>query len=172
MSGFLQALPVTLAFEGGYANHPNDPGGATMRGVTQAVYDGWRRGRQLPVRDVRQIEDAELEAIYHEGYWLAGKCDALPWPVSMLHFDACVNHGTGGAAKILQRAAGVKDDGIVGPNTIATVAHMAPPVLADRMLWERLRYYERISLKNAKLRVFLLGWLSRVNALHDRLRTP
>lgn len=167
MSGFLQALPVTLRFEGGYANHPNDPGGATMKGVTQATYDAYRDESGEPRRDVRAIADAEVEAIYHRRYWLAGKCDALPWPVSLCHFDACVNHGLTNAAKILQRAAGAAGDGKIGPRTLAAVAAVAPLDLVNRMLWERLEFYERISFRNAKLRVFLLAWLSRVNALRE-----
>jgi len=170
MSGFGEALAVTLRFEGGYANHPNDPGGATMKGVTTAVYDRWRKARGLPVRDVRRIADDELRDIYRTGYWVPGRCEALPWPASMCHFDACVNHGTGGAAKILQRAVGVTADGKIGPITLGAVAALPLPTLVGRMLFERLDYYERITFANRRLAVFLLAWLSRVNALRDRAR--
>lgn len=170
MAGYYQALPVTLRFEGGYANHPSDPGGATMKGVTQAAYDAWRGAMGKPSQDVRAITNAEVEVLYHERYWTPAKCDALPWPASLCHFDASVNHGLAGAAKLLQRAAGVADDGKVGPATLAAVAALPLPTLVGRMLFERLDLYERICLGRPASRVFLLAWLSRVNALRDRCR--
>lgn len=170
MSGFYQALPVTLRFEGGYANHPSDPGGATMRGVTQATYDRWRQANAKPTQDVRRISDEELELIYHHSYWTPAKCDALPWPASLCHFDASVNHGLAGAAKILQRAVGVTPDGKIGPQTLAAVAAMPVALLCGRLLFERLDLYERICLGRKDSRVFLLAWVSRVNALRDRVR--
>jgi len=169
MSGFLQALPVTLQHEGGYSDHPADRGGATMRGVTQATYDEWRRSKGFAVRPVRQIETAEVEAVYHERYWLAGKCDALPWPASMLHFDACVNHGIAGAARILQRAVGAAVDGKIGPGTLAAVTPIPARDLAVRLLFERLDFYERICRAKPDQRVFLLGWLARVLDLRRRV---
>ncbi len=165
MSGFLQALPVILRFEGGYANDPDDPGGATMKGITQKTYDAWRKSKGLPNKAVRGISDAEVETVYHERYWVAGKCDALPWPVSLVHCDACVNHGPRNAAKLLQRAAGVADDGVIGPMTLAAVEALHPDALVNLMLWKRLEFYEAIARRRTASRKFLLAWLSRVNHL-------
>ena len=170
MSGFYNALPVTLRFEGGYANDPDDSGGATNKGVTQARYDAWRGASGKPPQDVRKITDAEVELFYHHDVWIPAKCDALPWPVSLCHFDAAVNHGTAGAATILQRAVAVPTDGKIGMQTLAAVAALPLPTLVGRMLFERLGTYERIALKSPKKRKFLLAWLSRVNALRDRCR--
>ena len=170
MSGFVQALPVVFRFEGGYVDHPNDPGGATNKGITQAVYDAYRREQGKATAPVRGITDDEVEAIYFAKYWTVCKADALPWPASLCHFDAAVNHGTHGAARILQRAVGVNADGQIGPQTLAAVGSMDTATLVTRMLWERLAYYETIMLRNAKLRVFALGWLSRANALRARCR--
>lgn len=170
MSGFLQALPVTLRFEGGYANNPADPGGATMRGITQAVYDTYRRAQGEPERDVRQIERAELEAIYFNGYWLRGKCDALSWPLSLAHFDACVNHGPFNAARILQRALGVGADGVIGPITLGAVQSQPLPFIVTRTLWERLAFYERLLVRRKSSRIFALAWLSRVSAIRSIIR--
>ncbi len=165
MAGFLQALPVILRFEGGYVNDPDDPGGATNKGITQKTYDAWQKSKSLPQKAVRRISDAEVEAIYHRDYWIKGKCDALPWPASLAHCDACVNHGPRNAAKLLQRAAGVADDGIIGPITLDAVGGMHSDVLINRMLWERLEFYEAIARRRAASRKFLLAWLSRVNHL-------
>lgn len=170
MSGFLQALPVTLEFEGGYADHPDDPGGATNMGITQATYDRWRRRMGESARPVREIRESEVQAIYHEDYWTAGACDSLPWPASLAHFDACVNHGIRAAWRLVQRAAGSTPDGIPGPNTYAAAGSIPVPLLVSRMLWERLRYYEEIMVRRSRSRTFCLGWLSRVNHLRATIR--
>ena len=109
-----------------------------------------------------------VKSIYHLDYWVAGKCDALPWPASMAHFDACVNHGIRNASKLLQRAAGVQDDGKIGPKTLAAVDKADPVELVNGMLWKRLAFYEAIVLHRPKMKVFLLAWLSRVNDLHRK----
>ena len=77
---FVDALPFILQWEGGYVNHPADPGGATNKGVTQKVYDAWRGAKGLAARDVRQLEEAELQAIYEGGYWVPPKCPS-PCPM-------------------------------------------------------------------------------------------
>jgi len=170
MAGFYQAYPFVVRVEGGYVNDPDDPGGATNRGITQVRYDAWRRANGKPAQDVRLLSGAEAELFYHHDVWVPAKCDALPWPVSLCHFDAAVNHGTMGAAKLLQRATGVADDGKIGPLTLAAVGTMPVPLLVARLLFTRLDYYEAIAMGRKKSRKFLLAWLSRVNALRDRCR--
>ncbi len=139
-----------------------------MKGVTQKVYDAWRTKAGKRHQPVKVISDDEVEAIYHRDYWVAGKCDALPWPASMAHFDACVNHGIRNASKLLQRAADVQDDGKIGPITLKAVGAMDPATLVNGMLWKRLAFYEAIVLHRPKSKVFLLAWLSRVNDLHRK----
>lgn len=160
MSGFAQALPVILKHEGGYVTDPVDRGGATNFGVTQATYDAWRASVREKVRPVKEITTDEVEAIYHARYWLEAKCDALPWPASLAHFDAAVNHGVGRAAHLLQEALGVPVDGKIGPQTLAAAAKLAPAELVTRMLWERVEFYQLIS-KGEQVK-FLRGWLARV----------
>lgn len=94
---FERCLAVTLAWEGGYANHPDDPGGATMRGVTQGTYDEYMRALGKRRRPVRGITDAELRDIYRKNYWDACGCDALPTGLDLCVFDAAVNTGVGRA---------------------------------------------------------------------------
>ena len=165
MQGFREALAIVLQHEGGYVDHPDDPGGATNKGVTQAVYDAWRRSRGEAPRPVRQITDGEVEAIYRTNYWERGRCDGMPWPVSLVHFDGCVNHGTAGAARVLQRALGVTVDGVTGPVTLGAVGNHQPIPLAETILWERLGYYERICAGRPASRTFLLGWIRRILSL-------
>lgn len=90
---FRRALEFTLAYEGGYVDHPSDPGGATNLGVTQAVYDDWRTSRGLTTRSVRLIERSEAEEIYFHRYWIPSGAAELSAPVAVVVFDAAVNSG-------------------------------------------------------------------------------
>ena len=90
---FRTSLTATLKYEGQYSRHPKDPGGATMRGVTQATYDAWRKRHGHMPQDVRKITTAELEAIYKRDYWDRCKCDDLPSGVDLAVFDCAVNSG-------------------------------------------------------------------------------
>ncbi|MBJ7533416.1 peptidoglycan-binding protein [Rhodomicrobium vannielii ATCC 17100] len=101
---FERCLAITLKWEGGYSNHPDDPGGPTMRGVIQREYDAWRKRQGKRPRPVRQIEDAELRAIYRENYWDTMNCDALPAGLDLCVFDAAVNSGPGRARQWLEQA--------------------------------------------------------------------
>lgn len=162
MSGFRDALPHVLRYEGGFVNDPADPGGATNKGITQRVYDTFRASRGLPRQSVAAISDAEVEAIYLRNYWEAGHCNELPWPLSFVHFDACVNAGIGQATKLLQRAARVPDDGRWGPNTAAAVRAQSPTMLLAELLLERLRFYDLLVQQKPALVRFFRGWVNRV----------
>lgn len=99
---FTAALAFVLRWEGGYSDHPLDPGGATNQGVTQATYDAYRRSQGWPVRSVREIHDAEVRAIYHERYWLRAGCDTISPPaLALCVMDAAVNSGVGAALRWL-----------------------------------------------------------------------
>lgn len=103
MTAFDKALAQVLKWEGGYVEHPADPGGATAYGVTQATYDAWRRKQGTEVRPVREIDRSEVEAIYWQQYWLRAGCDQLePAALALVVFDAAVNSGVGAALKWLQ----------------------------------------------------------------------
>lgn len=171
LGGFPQALPFILDMEGGFVDHPDDRGGATNFGVTQAVYDADRDRRALARQSVRHISEAEVAAIYYRGYWVRGRCDEMPWPLALVHFDGCVNLGTGGAAKVLQRALGVADDGQIGPVTMAAIGRARLDGLVERVLWERLSYYAGICRARPTQRTFLLGWLNRILHLRTRVTT-
>lgn len=165
MSGFAQALPFTLRWEGGYVNHPNDRGGATNRGIKQRTYDEWRASFGLSKKDVREIDDSEVQAIYHRDYWMKAYCDALPWPLSMVQFDAAVNHGPKNAVRLLQRAVDVGVDGIWGTDT-REAQKAAPRAQTLRlMLSERKCFYHEIVVRRPEQKVFLNGWLRRLDDL-------
>jgi lysozyme family protein len=107
-----------LVHEGGFVCNPNDPGGATCKGVTQAVYDDWRVSHSLSRRPFARLR-AEVEAIYFKLYWNAIHADDLPSGVDYCAFDFAFNSGPNRAARFLQRTVGVQEDGQIGPATLA-----------------------------------------------------
>ena len=132
-ANFAKVLPLVLAHEGGYVNHPADPGGATNKGVTQAVYDAYRVSTGQKTRSVKSITAAEVSDIYQSRYWNLADCGQLPAGVDYAVFDYSVNSGVGKAIKDLQRTVNgfvnrvealvpLKVDGINGQDTAAAVA--------------------------------------------------
>lgn len=162
---FETALKFTLKFEGGYVNHPNDPGGETNKGVTRLVYDAYRRSKGLPMQTVKLITDHEVIDIYKSRYWAEAKCDAMPEQVAIAMFDAAVNTGVKRASILLQRALGVVDDGVIGPKTLTAIKAAEPHQLAIKMIDERDKFYQSLVANKANFSVFLKGWLNRTKAL-------
>lgn len=171
-AAFLESLPFVLRWEGGYVNHPNDPGGATNKGVTQKVYDAWRIKQGLATQDVRQISDDEVHALYESGYWLPPRCDKLDSPLDTVQFDTAVNMGVGRAARFLQKAVGAQVDGAIGPGTLQCVANCDLGDTLANYCNVREQYYRGLVEANPKLGVFLKGWLNRLNALRKHIGLP
>jgi len=155
-SNFEEALKLVLVHEGGFVNHPRDPGGATNRGVTQAVYDAYRKTRGRPVQSVKFITDDEVRAIYKFQYWDRVQGDFLPRGLDYAVFDFAVNSGVGRASKYLQAVLGVAQDGVIGAKTLAAISD---PIRTINALCDR-----RISfLRNlGTFAVFGRGWTRRV----------
>lgn len=150
---FDQAFDQLLNHEGGFVDHPDDPGGATRYGITEAV------AREVGYRgDMRDLPVALAARIYRERYWNAVRADELPEAVRYLVFDAAVNSGVGQAARWLQRAVGVRDDGVIGPWTLAAARAHNPEVLVRRYLSQRLRFMAGLSNWPA----FGRGWARRI----------
>jgi lysozyme family protein len=103
---FDHALTFVLKWEGGYVNHPQDPGGATNLGITQRTYDAWRQAQGLAPRDVRQITREEAAQIYRQRYWEPLKLQDANPALQLAAFDAAVNHGVGQALTFLARCEG------------------------------------------------------------------
>jgi lysozyme family protein len=153
-------------------NHPADPGGATNKGVTQKVYDDWRKRQGLAPRDVRQLEDAEMHAIYEAGYWLPPRCDLLQRQLDLVQFDTAVNMGVGRAVRMLQGALGCGVDGDFGPATKKAVEACSLGGTVKAYCDAREAYYRRLAEQKPKLAVFLKGWLNRLNALRKEVGLP
>lgn len=116
---FPTCLTHTLAHEGGFVDHPRDPGGATNFGITQKTYDAFRRRNRVVQRTVRAINEKEYTAIYREDYWSPIKGDKLPAGIDYVTFDAAVNSGVTRGAKWTQKALGVKVDGHIGAQSVS-----------------------------------------------------
>lgn len=159
---FDTCLRWTLGYEGGYSNHPADPGKATMRGITQAVYDDDRRERNLPRRDVRDMTDAELRAIYQRRYWQLAGCDALPPGADYAVFDFAVNSGVARAVRTLQGIVGAVQDGAYGPRTLAAVTRYVvaqdEATLSDTLCTARGAWLRTLGT----FATFGAGWMRRV----------
>jgi lysozyme family protein len=154
------ALTEVLKHEGGYVNHPRDPGGATNRGVTQATYDRYRRSRALIPRDVRHITWVELKNIYKNEYWHRVRGDDLPDGLDLAVFDFAVNSGPARAAQFLQRLAGAEADGLIGPATLRAVADHRGGLI-DLLCDTRLSFLK--SLKHWD--TFGKGWSRRIESV-------
>ena len=169
-----EALSFVLRWEGGFSDHPDDPGGATNKGVTQAVYDKWRLKKNKEKQSVRQISDDEVESIYEHNYWLRASCDKLDLHVKLplVHFDTAINMGPTRAAKILQEAVGAVTDGKIGKKTLEAVKTTGRYELLGSYCDIRERVYRSIVKTKPKLGVFLRGWLNRLNSLRSEVGLP
>ncbi|WP_316214877.1 glycoside hydrolase family 108 protein [Bradyrhizobium sp. SZCCHNR2035] len=160
---FERCLRRVLGSEGRYSNHPADPGGATMWGITQRDYDAYRRLKGQPPRDVRLITIAERNEIYRKKYWNGARCDELPDGVDYCVFDGAVNSGVAQSVKWLQRALGVKDDGDIGDHTLLA-AHGADPHEVIASICRQRRAFMR---KLKTFPTFGNGWIRRVDRVEQ-----
>jgi len=152
---FDAAFTRLMRHEGGYSDHAADPGGETMWGITREV--AREHGYTGPMRDLPQ---ATARQIARAAYWDAVRADELPAQVRFEVFDVAYNSGVGRATRILQRAVGVREDGVIGPATLAAVGRLDPGVLRARLAGHRLMLLA--DLKTWP--VFGRGWTRRVAA--------
>lgn len=152
------SLKLVLVHEGGFVNDPQDPGGATNKGITQKTYDAWRLGEGLPKRSVVNLNFWETTEIYRNGYWNKIEGDELPKGVDYCVFDFCVNSGIDRASKYLQRVVGVADDGRIGPQTLSALGMYSSKQVIDNLCDMRQAFLER----QPTFAHFGKGWTTRV----------
>lgn len=151
-----------LRREGGFVDHPDDRGGATKHGVTQGTLAAWR-GKPVSVDDVRQLSEDEARELYREQYIVRpGFLGIENETVRCFVIDSAVNHGVKEAVLMLQRAARVFTDGILGPNTKQAVNRMTAAPLYRRLCADRVRFYGRLVTRDPKQATFAYGWANRV----------
>jgi lysozyme family protein len=172
-ASFPRALKLVLVHEGGFSDHPRDPGGATMKGVIQRVYDAYRQRKGETVRSVKKLENAELQDIYRQLYWNKIDGDELPAGLDYCVFDAAVNSGPSQAAKWLQR--GINDalgrkalvvDGNIGPATLAAAAAAPLAAAIDAVCDRRLAMLKGLKTWDA----FGEGWARRVSEVREKAK--
>jgi lysozyme family protein len=138
-ANFDSALEAVLHHEGGFVNHPSDPGGMTNLGVTKKVWEEWV-GYEVDEKVMRSLTPNHVWPMYKAKYWDKIKGDDLPSGVDYAVFDAAVNSGPGRAAKWLQSCVGVEPDGGIGPKTLAAVAAFDPADLVEDYAKRRLSF--------------------------------
>ncbi len=155
-SNWKPSLAAVLKSEGGNDDDLADHGGRTSRGITQREYDAWRRLHLLSTKDVWTALQVEIDAIYHDEYWMP-YCDILPIGADYLLFNMNVNAGPYRGAIILQRALGVTADGRIGSITKEAALRANPVALVNAYSAQSRAFY--LSLHQPK---FIKGWLNRV----------
>lgn len=159
---FDQALELTLSFEGGYSDHPLDPGGATNFGITRATLER-HRGRPVAKSEVMALTKAEAAIIYRADYWNAVAGDTLPEGVDISLFDLAVNSGPARTLKIAQEALGLRVNGVMTAETLARIAAADHRALVRAIARRRLTFLQRLAIFST----FGRGWTRRVNAIES-----
>jgi lysozyme family protein len=142
----------------GYVNDPADRGGETKFGVA-------KNGN--PGLNITRLTWAQAKQVYYDKYWVAGKCHLLPAKIAIIHFDGCVNHGPGRAAKFLQEALGVTVDGAIGPKTLEKIKGAKEEEIVQHIARIRRSFYQGIVNRDKSQAKFLNGWLRRINEVEN-----
>ena len=153
---FEKCLLLLLSHEGGFVDHPKDPGGMTNLGVTKKVYDKWI-GRKSTEKEMRNLTPADVAIIYKNNYWDKVRGDDLPSGLDWCAFDWAVNSGSGRPAKAIQKAVGATADGAIGPMTLQAVADKDPKNIIESVYHTRQKFYEGLKT----FETFGRGWTRR-----------
>ncbi len=161
-STFKHALAHVLKHEGGYVDHPLDPGGATNLGITRRTLEQ-ALGRSVSKAEVRALDMKTAGTIYRRNYWDELACDVMPVGLDLALFDCGVNQGVARARRLLQQALGVRADGIIGPITLTAAKRADPLSLLSEFMARRMRAYGGLT---RLFGTFGLGWSRRLMSVH------
>ena len=148
MMGFDKAFDRLISNEGGYCNVPGDPGGETKFGISKRSYPGL---------EIEALSREDARAIYFKDFWQRGQMDQYDPAIAFQVFDAAVNHGMETALRLLQRAAGVADDGHIGPVTVAAVKAKSVTDMLMLYIAYRIKFWTKLSTWDR----FGRGWANR-----------
>lgn len=157
---FEQSLALVLKHEGGWVDHPKDPGGETMMGVTKRVWEAWI-GKSVKPGSMKSLTVADVTPLYKDKYWDVIRGDDLPDGVDYALFDFAVNSGTTRAIRTVQEIVGVTSDGMMGPKTLAAIKSQDPGDLAAKICDKRLEFLRGLT----NWPTFGRGWTPRVAAV-------
>lgn len=147
---FDKAFERLIGHEGGYVNHPTDPGGETKFGISRRSY---------PSEDIRNLTLERAKALYMRDFWGPAGCDTVPDGVKFDLFDMAVNSGVRAAVKTLQMAVGETQDGILGPRTLQAVQSMPEARVVARFNGARLGFMASLPTWTT----FGRGWARRIS---------
>jgi len=184
LSRFNECFQKVLNIEGGYSDHPDDKGGKTNYGITEGALSAAYRAGLVGHNDIKKLTVDEAKTIYKVNYWDKSKCDELPVPLDYLVFDASVNHGVGGAGKLLQKSINrcmkankVVVDGAIGPLTLSALGEyigkykstcsFPVELICHVFLLERVELYNSIIRKDPTQKSFIHGWLNRIRKNYE-----
>ena len=162
LDAFARALAVILKHEGGYVNHPKDPGGRTNLGVTQRVWEKWI-GRTATEADMRALTPTMVAPLYRKEYWDACQCGDMAPAVALVLFDFAVNAGVHRASVTMQRIVGTTQDGKIGPATLAAINGRAPKAMVSSYSGARRDFYRGLRT----FPTFGRGWLRRTDEVEQ-----
>ena len=163
---FDKVLAAVLHHEGGFVNHPSDPGGMTNLGCTKKVWEEFV-GHPVDEKAMRALTPADVAPLYKRSYWDKIKGDDLPSGVDYVVFDAAINSGPGRAAKWLQECVGAAADGAIGPGTLQAIAAHDPAEIVDLYQAKRLRFLQGLNT----WATFGKGWERRVHEVEAAAET-
>ncbi len=162
---FARCLELVLQREGGFAEDPEDRGGPSMFGITEAMLAEWR-GRAVRPDEVAALTEAEAREICRARFWNTLRCDDLPAGVDLLVLDTGMKAGPGIAARLLQRVAGAREDGAIGPVTLAALRLLDPVAAIDRLAALRAEHGRGLP----GFARFGQGWLNRMEIIRRAAR--
>ena len=152
---FKECLELVLKSEGGWVNHPSDPGGETNLGVTKRVWEEWVGH---PVESLKNLTKDQVAPLYEQRYWRPCYGEVLPRGLDLIVFSMGVNAGPGRSVKLLQSAIGCVPDGVIGSRTRAVILASNTATLISKFSEARREYYRSLNKP-----VFEKGWLNRVD---------
>jgi lysozyme family protein len=155
-SNFQECLDLVLKSEGGWVNHPSDPGGETNLGVTKAV---WEEFVGHPVKTMKDLTKDDVAPMYALKYWRPCYCEVLPRGLDFVVFSMGVNAGPGRSVKLLQQSIGCVPDGVIGPRTRELISASNSANLIAKFSETRREYYRALKT----FPIFGKGWISRTD---------
>lgn len=158
IGNFKECLDLVLKSEGGYINHPSDPGGRTNLGVTQRVWQEYT-GHEADEKEMRSLTPEKVAPLYEQKYWRPCYGEVLPRGLDFVVFSFGVNAGPGRSVKLLQQSVGCLPDGIIGPRTRELISSSNTATLIAKFSEARREYYRALKT----FPVFGKGWLARTD---------
>lgn len=168
MANFEDAIPIVLKHEGGFSDHAADPGGATNRGIIFNLFKRYAPtlGLKPDLQSLINLTEEQAKVIYKKEFWDKMSGDEFAnQQVANILFDAYVNMGPR-ALKMFQKVIGVTSDGVIGPKTIYAANKANPKIVFDGFKDQREMFYRNLADSKPHMKVFLNGWLNRVNSFH------